>query len=96
MLKTDAVTYAPDILKQHERKHGEWLEKARFMAREIATQRGRVCADDIWAVCPPPGGVDPRVMGAVFHPRKKWKVESYVKSRRKECHGRNIPVWRKA
>jgi hypothetical protein len=65
----------------------QWLDQARDLARQIAEERGEVCADDIHEVLSIPQGVDRRTMGAVFE-GMRWL--GFTKSRRKECHYRPI------
>lgn len=78
-----------------EEAHDEWIEEARKKAIEISRRRGEVSADDIAVECPPPVGTDPRVIGAVWFPRKEWEIITYRKSARHAVnHGRRIAVWR--
>jgi hypothetical protein len=67
----------------------DWLTGARDTARRIARQNGTVTIDEVREFCPPPDGVDPRVMGAVMQPRE-FELVKLVESRRKVCHGRYI------
>lgn len=75
-----------------EAARGEWLDRARAMARQIAIKRGVVTSDDLWKACPPPAEVDPRVMGAVFQ-KEEFTQVGYVKSKRTACHKRPIGQW---
>lgn len=70
----------------------DWIDEARALAVQIATERGRVSSDDIWERLPPPETVDPRVMGAVFH-RSRFKRVGFAISKRPACHSRPIAVW---
>lgn len=85
--------YEQQILPLQEETHGPWIEKARVVARQLARERGAVTIDDVREVCPPPAGVDGRVMGAVFRPRKDWECVDYRKSWRRECHGRPVGIF---
>jgi hypothetical protein len=76
--------------------HTDWLGGARLIAVSHADAHGEVSSDDIWEHFPPPDGCDPRIMGAVFHPRSKWEIARRAKSTRKQNHGRIISVWRLA
>ena len=71
----------------------EWLTQARAAARRIARENGTVTIDEVREFCPPPEGVDPRVMGAVMQPRE-FQMVKLVESRRKACHGRHIGVFK--
>ena len=75
-----------------EDTRSDWLHAARAIARDIAERKGHVCADDIHRRFPPPSGVDPRVMGAVFG-GKGWVRLGYKQSERPACHARPIPIW---
>jgi len=79
---------AMDALEQHR---AAWLAEARgFLdAQEVGTQ---LTIDDVRQVVPPPAGVDPRVMGAVFH-GQPWKNVGYRRSKRKTCHNRPIAIF---
>ena len=75
-----------------EATRSDWLHTARYIARDICERQGHVCADDIHRRFPPPSGVDPRVMGAVFS-GKGWVRLGYKQSERPACHARPIPIW---
>ncbi|HEX2761795.1 MAG TPA: hypothetical protein VHM27_14820, partial [Rhizomicrobium sp.] len=60
----------------------QWLANARAAARRIAREKGTVTIDEVRECCPPPAGVDPRVMGAVMQPRE-FQMIKFVESRRK-------------
>ena len=70
-----------------------WLTRARAAARSLAMRRGSVTIDEVRELCPPPGDVDPRVMGAVFK-HNEFELVDYIESRRKACHGRHIGIFR--
>ena len=80
------------VFKLFEEFRRDWLSQARHKALEIALRRGEVCADDIHEECPVPGGIDPRVMGAVFA-SKDWLKVGYTQSKRKVCHNRPIAIF---
>jgi hypothetical protein len=77
----------------HEARHGGWIARARAAARNIAAGKGEITIDDVRAVCPPPDGVDPRIMGAVFQKDRFVRV-GFAVSERRACHGRMIGVFR--
>lgn len=79
------------IIDFEKDKRAAWLQRARHTAYRIVVARGEVCADDIHRYCPlPRNGIDPRIMGAVFHGMKfiRWQ-----KSERSKCHYRTISVF---
>lgn len=76
-----------------ERTRGEYLHDARETARQLLRKRDYVTIDDIRLVCPPPKGVDPRVMGAVFTPAE-FEAIGWIRSSRSECHKRPIQRFR--
>ena len=86
--------YEQQILPLQEETHGTWIDKARATARRLARELGAITIDDVREACPPPKGVDPRVLGAVFHPKKDWVCVDYRKSWRRECHNRPVAIWR--
>lgn len=86
--------YRNSVLPDQEAAHEGWIEKARVEARRIAKERGCLTSDDIWDVCPPPPGVDPRVMGAIFADKTLWERTGYTKSSRKINHGRVVAQWK--
>ena len=69
-----------------------WLYQARAVARDLARKNGSVTIDQVRVQCPPPHGIDPRIMGAVFT-RKHFVAPVWVDSKRKECHFRPIRVF---
>jgi hypothetical protein len=71
-----------------------WIEAARKAAHEIATIKGEVSADDVWAACPPPEGMNRKLMMAAF-PRHEWEKIGLKRSERRECHNREVAVWRR-
>lgn len=78
--------------KRVARQDTLWVERARRVAREIASQRGRVTSDDLHEACPLPADAHHNLMGAV------WRgiglpVLGYETSRRPEAHGRVIRVY---
>lgn len=88
--------YKDTVLQVQQEKYESWIEKARKAARRIAKRKGKVSADDVRRVCPPPPYADPRVMGAIFYPRDDWEHVEYRRSARKEAHCRPVSVWRLA
>ena len=81
--------FKQQVLPLFETSQPDWLTQARYVARSIAASREFVTIDDVRQVCPPPDGVDPRVMGAVFK-GKDWECIGYQKSKRSACHNRPI------
>lgn len=79
-----------DLFERHRR---QWLAEARAEAAKIGMSKGTCTADEVRAVCPIPEGVDPRVMGAVFH-TEAWEAGEFINSQRRTCHKRPIRVHR--
>lgn len=71
-----------------------WIAAARKAAHEIATIKGEVSADDVWAACPPPEGMNRKLMMAAF-PKSEWEKVGLKRSSRRECHNREVAVWRR-
>ena len=78
-----------------EKSSKEFLSEARSIARLLALKNGSVTVDDVRNICPPPNGVDPRVMGAVLK-SKDFICVGHRKSGRGECHHRPIGVFKLA
>ena len=82
-----------------EKKRHEWIAEARSFAIQLLNIRGNkndepiITSDDIWANCPPPSDINPKVMGAVFRKNAGFKPIGYIQSKRKEAHGRPIREW---
>lgn len=81
------------VLPLFEVTRANWLAYARETARRLAQHGREVTIDDVRASCPPPSGVDPRVMGAVFNGRD-WECVRYERSSRAACHSRPIGVFK--
>lgn len=90
----DPSDYAASVLPDQVKAHGDWIESARAAARKLASERGEISSDDIWDIAPPPAGVDPRVLGAIFSDKTLWERTRYTKSSRKVNHGRVIACWK--
>lgn len=89
--------FQKNILPLFEEHRADWLERARSVAADMGRRdEGYVTIDMVRAVCPPPEGCDPRVMGAVFQCGKNgpWEKVGYVESKRKACHGRPVAIFR--
>jgi hypothetical protein len=81
-------------LAVHERTKPDYLAAARDAARKLLETRESVTVNDIRAICPPPPGVDPRVMGAIFRHRDFEATGEFVLSSRSECNHRPIQRFR--
>lgn len=81
------------VLPLYEENRADWLNRARRAARMLADVNAFVTIDMVRDECPPPDGVDPRVMGAVFT-RSEWENCGYVMGKRKESHGRPVAQFR--
>lgn len=80
-------------LDRLEEARAGWINEARIVAERLARDRGAVTIDDVREACPPPDGVDPRVMGAVMRP-PVFEACGFVLSSRAECHRRPIRVFK--
>jgi hypothetical protein len=81
------------VLPLFELRRGDWIARARDVARSIAAEKGQVTIDDVRAVCPPPDGADPRIMGSVFA-KSGFERIGFTASKRDACHGRMIGVFK--
>ncbi len=91
---SDENIYATTVLPEQERNHPELLKRLRETARALAEERGEITSDDVHAAFPIPHGVDPRIMGGVFHPRSDWVRTGQRQSARKDKnHGRYVSTW---
>lgn len=72
----------------------KWLAEARAVAMRIERERGEVTADCVWNTCPPPEGVDGRLLGAVFA-GKEWEKIGQRRSERGNNNNRYIAVWKR-
>ena len=77
-----------------EMAYEDWIELARETAITVSRTKGQVTSDDVWELCPPPPHVNPKAMGALYHPRKNWTQIGFQKSSRNSSHGRTIGVWK--
>lgn len=68
----------------------DYLLKARAVAVQLGLKGAAVTVDDIREHCPPPPGIDGRVMGAVFRKAEDWQHVGYTRSKRETCHKRPI------
>jgi hypothetical protein len=86
--------FEQQVLPLFEETREDWLKRARAAAESLAAARpAGITINDVREVCPPPRSVDPRVMGAVFTP-KRWERCGFTLSDRLACHGRPIGVFR--
>lgn len=90
---SEAAARRDEALDALERARATWIDEARATAIRLAQARGEVTIDDVREACPPPAGVDPRVMGAVMRP-PLFEACGFVLSSRAECHRRPIRVFR--
>lgn len=72
-----------------------YVVAARKVADRIIHAKGNVTIDDIRRELPPPDGVDPRVLGAIFN-AKRYRLLTYVQGQscgRSNYHTRKIGVF---
>jgi hypothetical protein len=79
-----------DWLSLLETHRPDYLSEARDAARKLLSERESITIDHVREVCPPPKGIDPRVMGAVFKHADFEPTGEYVQSGRNTCHRRPI------
>ena len=84
-------TFEADVLPLFEASpsRAAWLAEARAAAHRLGEGGRAITVNDVRAVCPPPPGFDPRVLGAVLRGRD-WVRVGFVGSERGACHGRPI------
>ncbi len=94
VMPDEANVYVQGVLPLQIKAQPELVEKLRAAARTLAAGGREITSDDVHEVCPVPPGVDPRIMGAVFHPRSEWQRVGTQPSRRRDAnHGRWISRW---
>lgn len=71
----------------------EYLDSARWTARKLLNKQSYVTTDDIWAVCPPPKVLNPKIMGSIFQDRDFESI-GFTYTRRPSSHGRPIRKFR--
>ncbi len=76
-----------DLLETHR---PDYLSEARDVARKLLETRASITINDVRDICPPPRGIDPRVMGAVFRHKDFEATGEFVLSNRTTCHNRPI------
>ncbi len=95
----EGIELREEALDLLEEKRHEWIALARKYAFNLLSRRGLhqtnpvVTSDDLWALCPPPSEINPKVMGAVFRKTAGFKPLGYVPSKRKQAHARPIREW---
>jgi hypothetical protein len=87
---TQFEQYVLPIFEQHR---ADWLASARSVARLMGMDGTPITIDMVRAKCPPPRGVDPRVMGAVFK-RSEWENCGYVRGFRTASHARPVALFK--
>jgi len=71
-----------------------YLERARNVAREIASKTGFVSADRVQEKLPLPKSLDKNILGALFRQKDQFKFVGYRKSTRKEAKGRVLRYYK--
>jgi hypothetical protein len=79
-----------DWLSLFETHRPDYLSEARDVARKLLETRASITINDVRDICPPPRGIDPRVMGAVFRHKDFEATGEFVLSNRTTCHNRPI------
>lgn len=92
---SDLFDYKTDVLPQQAKQFPELLRRLRETAKRLAMERGEITTDDVHDAMPIPDGVDPRILGGVFHPRKEWvRTGQRPSKRRDKNHGRWLSTWK--
>ena len=86
--------YRQEVLPLQVKAHPDLVAKLRATARALAGAGAEITSDEIHARCPIPPNVDPRVMGAAFHPKEDWERIGWRPSKRRESHHRPVAIWR--
>ena len=73
----------------YQENRPDWLAQARWHAETLIRQKGWTTVDEVRRVCPPPASADPRIMGAIFAPKRFIKLGD-ENSKRTVCHKRPI------
>lgn len=89
----DGDHFHRDIRPLFEEMRAEFIAKARAVAERLGRDGRAISVDDVRAVCPPPEGIDGRVMGAIFR-AKEWEKVGYDNSVRSTCHFRPVARFR--
>lgn len=85
--------FEQQVLPLFEQTRAEYLILARATARLLAHTNGSVTINDVREKCPPPAGIDGRVMGAVFL-KAEFEQLGYETSDRRTSHGRPVARFR--
>jgi hypothetical protein len=91
-----AIEERDRVLRNLERTHSRWIDRARFAAKRIARLTGTVIADDVrrWAIEADDAPDNWKTLGAVFTSAEfVWTGERMV-SGIKKGHGNEQRVWR--
>jgi transposase len=79
-------------ISKMEERHKDWILGARHALKHCGKEV--VTSDDLHRVFPPPAGMHPNAIGAVFNTVEFTKLNEFVRSSRPEAHGRVIQKWR--
>jgi hypothetical protein len=76
-----------------EGNYPDYLSRARVAARAVAIREGEVTINEVrQRVGPPPEGVHPNVMGAVFRGRE-WSLIGYTPATHAAGHARRVGIY---
>jgi len=70
----------------------EFLDYARWIAKDICRKKGHVTSDDVREFAKLPPNIDGRVYGAIFS-GDEWIKTGYTQTKIKSSHGRPIAVF---
>lgn len=86
--------YVQQILPLQIKAHQELIVEIQKTARRLAAGGREISSDDVIEVVKIPDGIDPRIMGCTFHPRKDWERVRFQPSRLSRRNKRPVSVWR--
>ena len=85
--------FEEDISPQFAKRNPELTKRLQETARSLGAHGDVITTDDVWALCPIPDGINPKVMGQAFMPRIIWRKMGYRPSARPECNKRPVTMW---
>lgn len=90
----DENLYAAKVMPEQEKNHPELVKRIRETAQKLAADGREISTDDLHPLIELPEGVDPRIMGVAFVPRKLWVKTNYKPTTRKAANSRPVAHWR--
>jgi hypothetical protein len=95
MAKLLSATEARDfVMLQHERTKAAYLYLARRLAVKIAHETGQVTINEVRKQLPPPDGMHPSVLGAVFRNKMFEHTGRYTTADHVASHARKVGIYK--